>query len=96
MMEEVIINCQTGEVTRRPFTPSEVQKRLAEMARAEKDEEIRLTEETKERLITASIRLGTMQELEREGVVKAADVQAIQEEVDELKAQLKVPESKDG
>ena len=36
-MEELIINCETGERTRRKFTAAEVSQRQAEIAKAEKD-----------------------------------------------------------
>lgn len=88
-MEELIINCKTGKETRRKFTPTEIHNRLAEIAKAEEEEAIRFDQQTKQALADASIQLGMMQELEKEGTVTAADVEPYQKRVDELKKQLK-------
>ena len=87
-MEELIINCQTGEETRRKFTVAEIDQRQAESAKAGLDEEKQEREQAKAHLIDASNRLEQAAALAVEKVLDAADVAAIQQEVDVLKVQL--------
>lgn len=87
-MEELIIDCQTGKETRRKFTTVEVTHRVAEIAEAELEGEKQEREQAKAQLIDASSRLEQAKELVGDGL-DAADVAIIQNEVDELKAQLK-------
>ena len=87
-MEELIINCETGEQTTRKFTVTEIELREAEIAKAGLEEEKRAVEQAKSRLIDASNRLEQAAALVVEKVLDAADVAAIQQEVDSLKVKL--------
>ena len=87
-MEELIINCETGERTRRKFTPAEVTQREAEIAEAELDNKKQERQEAKAQLIDATGRLEQAKALLDDGI-DTADVAAIQKEVDDLKKQLK-------
>ena len=87
-MEELIINCETGKETRRKFTVAEIELREAEIAKTVLDEEKQGREQAKSQLIDASNRLEQAVALAVEKVLDAADVAAIQQEVDSLKVKL--------
>ena len=87
-MEELIVNCETGEQTRRKFTLAEIELRQAESTKAVVDEEKQERQQAKSQLIDASNRLEQAAALVIEGVLESADAEAIQQEVDNLKIQL--------
>lgn len=88
-MEEVIINCQTGEATRRKFTPVEIDIRLMEIAKAEKDEAEQRRIELKDELVAKQSKAKEIKELVREGTFEQVDLDAAEARVEELKAQLR-------
>lgn len=88
-MEALIINCETGERTRRKFTQAEVEQRLAEIAKAEEDEANRRRTERKDELVAAQSKAKEIEELVKEGIFEQVDLNAIESRIEELKAELK-------
>lgn len=73
-MEELIINCQTGEITRRPFTKAEIKQRLAEIGKAKEAQREQGLQEAKDILIAAQRDLQVAQTLTNE--LDPADIEA--------------------
>lgn len=84
-MEELIINCQTGEETRRKFTAAEVAQREAEMAEAELEDEKQERQEAKGAFIAAKDKMQTALDLKAEGDLEDEDLVDVQERLDEAR-----------
>ena len=95
-MDGVIVNCQTGEQTRRTFTPSEQAARLAEIAKAVLQEKARALTDAKQRLVTTSTELQTAQALSQAGDLKPEYVAEKQEAVAVARQRLKDLEAAEG
>lgn len=78
-MEELIINCQTGEETRRKFTAAEVEQREAEIAKAELEGEEQERQEAKAAFIAAKYEAATALGLIASGELKIEDTGDIQQ-----------------
>lgn len=88
-MEELIINCETGERTRRKFTAVEVEHRLAEIAEAVQDEAEQTRTALKDELIGMQSRAKEVKQLVKEGIFEQGDLDAAEARIAELKAQVK-------
>lgn len=84
-MEELIIDCQTGEETRRKFTVAEVGQREAEIAEAALEGEKQERQEAKGAFIAASDEMQAALDLKTEGDLKDEDLVDIQEQLDEAR-----------
>ena len=87
-MEELIVDCRTGEKTRREFSPGEEAARLAEIAEAGERERAERLVQVKAQLLGAAADLAQAEVLEAEGTFTADDAADCRKRVEELKAEL--------